>query len=203
MTRFSGNRSSTEPTTVGEITITGPPSTNLVDTDQPPLDYPRRRPNRLLIGIVGAISVTVAVVTAAIVYVVRTHSVSSGAAFSEGAVKTAIQGYLNALEHRDTEALVHSMLCGIYDGVRDRQSDQALAKLSSDAFRKQYSQAEVISIDQIVHWSQYQTQALFTMQVAPAGGGPQRTQVQGVAQLLSQRDQILMCSYVLRTAGPY
>jgi hypothetical protein len=30
-----------------------------------------------------------------------------------------------------------------------------------------------------------------------------RGQVQGVAQLLSQRNQILVCSYVLRSAGSY
>lgn len=77
------------------------------------------------------------------------------------------------------------------------------AKLSSDAFRKQFSQVEVTSIDKIVYWSQYQAQVLFTMQVTPAAGGPPRGQVQGIAQLLFQRGQVLVCSYVLRTAGSY
>lgn len=85
----------------------------------------------------------------------------------------------------------------------DKRSDQALAKLSSDAFRKQFSQVEVTSIDKIVYWSQYQAQVLFTMQVTPAAGGPPRGQVQGIAQLLFQRGQVLVCSYVLRTAGSY
>ena len=91
----------------------------------------------------------------------------------------------------------------MYDGVRDKRSDQALAKLSSDAFRKQFSEVEVTSIDKIVYLSQYQAQALFTMQVSPAPAGPMRGQVQGIAQLLFQRSQILVCSYVLRTAGSY
>ena len=89
----------------------------------------------------------------------------------------------------------------LYDGIRDRRSDQALAKLSSDAFRKQFSEVEVTSIDKIVYLSQYQAQALFTMRVSPVAGGPLHGQVQGVAQLLLQRNQILVCSYVLRTAS--
>ena len=59
------------------------------------------------------------------------------------------------------------------------------------------------SIDKIVYLSQYQIQALFTMQVSPATGGPMHGPVQGVAQLLFQRGQILVCSYVLRTGGSY
>jgi hypothetical protein len=61
----------------------------------------------------------------------------------------------------------------------------------------------VTAIDKIVYLSQYQAQALFTMQVSPAIGGPMRAQVQGVAQLLFQRGHILVCSYVLRTGGSY
>ncbi|CNL65885.1 Possible conserved membrane protein [Mycobacterium tuberculosis] len=39
------------------------------------------------------------------------------------------------------------------------------------------------------------------MKVSPVAGGPMRGQVQGIAQLLLQRNQILVCSYVLRTAN--
>jgi hypothetical protein len=91
----------------------------------------------------------------------------------------------------------------MYDGVHDKRSDQALAKMSSDAFRKQFSEVELTSIDKIVYLSQYQAQALFSMRVSPAGGGPARGDVQGVAQLLFQRGQIEVCSYVLRTGGSY
>jgi hypothetical protein len=145
----------------------------------------------------------VAVLTVAIVYGVRTNGANTGAAFSDASAKTAIQGYLDALEHRDTDTIVRNTLCGMYDGVHDKRADQALAKLNSDAFRKQFSQVQVTSIDKIVYLSQYQAQALFSMQVSPAAGGPAHGPVQGVAQLLFQRGQILVCSYVLRTGGAY
>jgi hypothetical protein len=168
-----------------------------------PPGYPKRRsPRRLIIGILVAIGL-VAAMTAAIVYGVRTNGANTGAAFSEASAKTAVQGYLDALEGRNTDEIARNALCGLYDGVRDRRSDQALAKLSSDAFRKQFSQVQLTSIDKIVYLSQYQAQTLFTMQVSPATGGPMRGQVQGVAQLLFQRGEILVCSYVLRTGGSY
>jgi hypothetical protein len=168
----------------------------------PQASYRKPRHKRLIIGILVAVAL-VAATTAAIVYGVRTNGANTGGPFSEGSVKTAIQGYLDALAHRDVDTIERNALCGLYDGVRDRRSDQALAKLSSDAFRKQFSEVEVTSIDKLVYWSQYQAQALFTMKMSPGTGGPMRGQVQGVAQLLFQRNQILVCSYVLRTAGSY
>jgi hypothetical protein len=173
------------------------------DPGFPPPPYPQRRSKRrLVIGLLLAIAL-IAVLTVAIVFGVRTNGASAGASLSESSAKTAIQGYLDALENRDTDGIVRNALCGLYDSVRDKRSDQALAKLSSDAFRKQFSQVQLTSIDKIVYLSQYQAQALFTMQVSPATGGPMRGQVQGVAQLLFQRGDILVCSYVLRTGGSY
>jgi hypothetical protein len=156
----------------------------------------------LIIGTLAAVAL-VAAMTAAIVYGVRTNGANTGAAFSEASAKTAVQGYLDALENRNTDEIARNALCGLYDGVRDRRSDQALAKLSSDAFRKQFSEVHLTSVDKIVYLSQYQAQVLFTMQVSPAVGGPMRGQVQGVAQLLFQRGDVLVCSYVLRTGGSY
>jgi hypothetical protein len=123
--------------------------------------------------------------------------------FSETTAKTAIQGYLDALERPDTESIARNTLCGIYDAVRDRRVDQALAKLSSDAFRKQFSEAQVTTIDKIVYWSDYQAQVLFSMRVHYDSGSATSSEVQGIAQLLSQHNQVLVCSYVLRTAGMY
>jgi hypothetical protein len=169
----------------------------------PPMPYPQRRSKRrLIIGVLLAIAL-VAALTVAIVYGVRTNGANTGATFSEGAAKTAIQGYLDALDRRDTDEIIRNALCGMYDGVRDKRSDQALAKLSSDAFRKQFAEVEVTSIDKIVYLSQYQAQALFTMRASPATGGPLRGELQGIAQLLFQRGQIMVCSYVLRTGGSY
>ncbi|MGO9253654.1 MAG: hypothetical protein ACLP5J_20385 [Mycobacterium sp.] len=183
----------------------GPPWANFAGPP-PPVSFPRlgrrRSKRRLVIGLALALAV-VAALTMAIVYGVRTNGANTGAAFSEGAAKSAIQGYLDALEHRDIDEIARNALCGMYDGVRDKRSDEALARLSSDAFRKQFSDVEVTSIDKIVYLSQYQAQTLFTMRVSPANGGPPRGQVQGVAQLLFQRGQITVCSYVLRTGGSY
>lgn len=181
----------------------GPPSGNYAGPPPGPAPYPPPRSRRrLIVGVALAIAL-VAVMTVAIVYGVRTNGANTGTTFSEGAAKTAIQGYLDALEHRDINEIARNALCGLYDAVQDKRSDQALAKLSSDAFRKQFSEVEITSIDKIVYLSQYQAQALFTMRVSPVSGGPMRGQVQGIAQLLFQRGQIMVCSYVLRTGGSY
>jgi hypothetical protein len=169
----------------------------------PAVPYPTQRSRRRLFIAVALAVAVVAALTVAIVYGVRTNGANTGGAFSEGAAKTAIQNYLDALERRDVDQIVRNALCGMYDGVRDKRLDQALAHQSSDAFRKQFSEVEVTSIDKIVYLSQYQAQALFSMRVSPAAGGPTRDQVQGIAQLLFQRGQITVCSYVLRTGGTY
>jgi hypothetical protein len=179
-----------------------PPSAAYPGLLPPPVAYPKRRRRRVILGALVALAL-IAAMTAAIVYGSRNGGTSPGGAFSETTAKTAIQGYLDALEHRDTETIARNTLCGIYDAVRDRRPDQALAKLSSDAFRKQFSEARVTSIDKIVYWSNYQAQVLFSMRVTAATGGGSRDQVQGIAQLLLQHNQVLVCSYVLRTAGSY
>jgi hypothetical protein len=167
----------------------------------PPVPYPKRRGRRLVLAAVVAVVLIAGLITA-IVHGARNTPSTSGA-FSDATAKTAIQGYLNALEHRDTETIARNSLCGIYDAVRDRRSDEALAKLSSDAFRKQFSEAQVTSIDKIVYWSNYQAQVLFSMRVAPATGSSAREEIQGIAQLLNQHNRVLVCSYVQRTAGSY
>ncbi|UMB71605.1 Rv0361 family membrane protein [Mycobacterium paraterrae] len=163
---------------------------------------PPRRGRRRLVG-VGVALLVVAAVATGLLYLTHRSPARGAGAFSDATAKSAIQGYLNALQNRDTEAVARNTLCGIYDGVRDRRSDQALAKLSSDAFRKQFSEAQVTSIDKIVYWSDYQAQVLFTMRVQPSTGSSARTELQGVAQLISQHNQILVCSYVLHGAGVY
>jgi len=179
-----------------------PPASAAYPGLPPPVSYPKRRRRPLIVGALVALAL-VAAMTTAIVYGTRSERSTAAGALSDATAKTAIQGYLDALEHRDIETIARNTLCGIYDAVRDRRSDEALAKLSSDAFRKQFSQTKVTSIDKIVYWSKYQAQVLFTMRVVPATGGAPRGGMQGLAQLLIQRNQILVCSYVLRTAGTY
>ena len=168
-----------------------------------PRAYPKRRSKRrLIIGLLVAVAL-VAAMTVAIVYGVRTNGANTGAASPRRRPKPRFRAIWTLSSTATPTRIVRNALCGMYDGVRDKRSDQALAKLSSDAFRKQFSEVEVTSIDKIVYLSQYQAQALFTMQVSPATGGPMHGQVQGVAQLLFQRGQILVCSYVLRTGSSY
>jgi hypothetical protein len=178
-----------------------PPSAAYPGALPPPVSYPQRHRRRLVVGVLVAVAL-IAGLTAAIVLGLR-QGESTGGAISDTTAKAAIQGYLDALEHRDTDTIARNTLCGIYDAVRDRRPDMALARLSSDAFRKQFSEVSVTSIDKIVFLSSYQAQVLFTMRVTPATGGPPRDQVQGIAQLLSQHNGVLVCSYVLRTAGAY
>jgi hypothetical protein len=178
-----------------------PPSAAYPGPLPPPVGYPKRSSRRLVVGALAAL-VLIAALAAAIVHGSRTGSATAGA-FSDATATRAIQGYLDALEHRDTETIARNSLCGIYDAVRDRRADQALAKLSSDAFRKQFSEAQVTSIDKIVYWSTYQAQVLFSMRVQSASSGAERENVQGIAQLLQQHNQVLVCSYVLRTGGTY
>jgi hypothetical protein len=196
--------SDTHPSEPIPATPAGPPPVAAHPGSLPrPMAYPKPpRRRRWFIGTAVALLV-VAGVVAAIVYGSRNAPKPTAGAFSDAAATSAIQNYLDALEHRDTEAIARNALCGIYDAVRDRRSDQALAKLSSDAFRKQFSEAKVTSIDKIVYWSDYQAQVLFSMQVQPPNGSSTRGQIQGIAQLLSQHHQILVCSYVQRTAGEY
>jgi hypothetical protein len=186
----------------GQAVDAAPPSAAYPGPLPPPLPYPKPRRRRLFVG-AAVVLLLVAAVTAAIVYGSHGGPTTEAGAFSDATAKAAIQNYLDALQHRDTETIARNTLCGIYDAVRDRRTDQALAKLSSDAFRKQFSEAQVTTIDKIVYWSNYQAQVLFSMRVQPSTGSETRSQVQGIAQLLSQHNQVLVCSYVQRTAGTY
>lgn len=172
----------------------------------PPVQYPKKRRWPLIVGAVLAL-VVVAGLVAAIVFAGRNDDAAGSAALTDASVKTAIQEYLDALSNGDDETVARHTLCGLFDAVKERRSDLALAGLSGDAFRKQYSRAEVTSIDKIVMWSPHQAQALFTMRVTPASGStrdqPRTEDQQAVAQLLAQDNEILVCSYLPRTGGQY
>jgi len=170
----------------------------------PPLQYPKRRWWPFAAAAL-AVVVIIGVVTA-IVFASRDDNASSHA-LTDASAKAAIQEYLDALSKGDDQTVARHTLCGLFDSVKEHRSDLALAALSSDAFRKQYSHAEVTSIDKVVLWSPNQAQVLFTMKVAPASGStrsqPREGEEQAVAQLLSQDNEILVCSYLPRTAGQY
>jgi hypothetical protein len=167
----------------------------------PPVEYPKRRPWRLIVISLVAVAVIAGIVVA-IVFGVRSDRGTANQLSGAGS-KAAIQNYLNALSDANIDTIARNTLCGMYDAVHDKRSDQALAKLSSDAFRKQFAKAEVTSIDKVVYWSSNQAQVLFTMRVTPAIRGAQPHEEQGIAQVLAQDNRILVCSYLLRTAAVY
>lgn len=172
----------------------------------PPVQYPKRR--RWLPIAIAALALAVAAgLVTAIVLASRDDNASSQNELTEASAKAAIQEYLDALSQGDDQTVARHTLCGLFDAVKEHRSDLALASLSSDAFRKQYSRAEVSSIDKMVLWSPNQAQVLFTMRVAPASGStrdqPPKDEEQAVAQLLAQDNEVLVCSYLPRTAGSY
>ena len=166
-----------------------------------PPPAPPARQRAVLWGLLG-MGLIVALVIAA---VLTGRGRGLGAAgFNDASSKSAIQTYLNALTDGDQEVIARNSLCGMFDAIKDRKSDMALARLASDAFRKQFNKAEVTTIDQIVVASAYQAQVLFTMKVQPAATSRKaREEEQGVAQLLRQDNHLLVCSYLLRTAAQY
>lgn len=167
----------------------------------PPVQYPKRTPWKA-IAAVGASVAVLAAVAGAVLVLAGTDD--APVAMNTENVRPAIQGFLNALTDGDDEAIARHALCGLYDAVDDRNSDLALADLSSDAFRKQFSEVEVVSVDKVVPWSTNQAQALFTMAVIAPGSGrgsaDAGSEIQVVAQLLQSDDEILVCSYVQRSS---
>jgi hypothetical protein len=172
----------------------------------PPVQYPKKRRWPLIAGGALALVVVVGLIAAMIALGSRDGDNAPAGALSDAAAKTAIQDYLDAMSNGDDETVARHTLCGMFDAVKERRSDLALAGLSADAFRKQYDTAEVTSIDKMVMWSPHQAQVLFTMKVTPASSSRDRSsdeEQQAVAQILSQGDEVLVCSYLPRTAGQY
>jgi len=171
----------------------------------PPVPYPKRRWWPIAAGVL-AVAVVAALVTA--IVLASRNDASGNTALTQASAKAAIQEYLDALSKGDDQTVARHTLCGLFDAVKEHRSDLALASLSSDAFRKQYSHVEVTSIDKMVNWSPNQAQVLFTMQVTLASGSTRDqptkdNEEQAVAQLLAEDNQILVCSYLPRTAGQY
>jgi hypothetical protein len=170
----------------------------------PPVPYPSGRRWRAL-AVILLVVVILGSATTAVVYALNTdkHVTTVGGALTEAAAKAAIQNYLDAMEQGDTETVARNTQCGFYDEIKDKRSDQALARLTSETFRKQFSRAEVTSIDKMVFLSPNQAQVLFSMQVVPVTRGSQKHEEQAIAQLLSADDNLLVCQYLLRSAGTY
>lgn len=168
-----------------------------------PVEYPKtpRRGRFILIGVLVA-ALVAAVVGATVIATTKSRGNDAATVTDASAIK-AIQGYLDALSSGDDQTVARNNACGFYDEVKDRQSDMTLANLTSDAFRRQYDKVTVSSIDKIVAWSAYQSQVLFTMRATPAGRSQGEVERQGIAQLLVQDRDILVCSYLPRNSGQF
>ncbi|MCV7423705.1 hypothetical protein H7K45_24430 [Mycobacterium yunnanensis] len=168
----------------------------------PPVNYPspRRRGRLVLIAVLTLALIAAIVVT---VVLVRGRTGDDQVTVTDSSASAAIQGFLDALTNGDDETVARNNSCGFFDAVTDRRSDMTLANLTSDAFRRQYASVKVASIDKIVTWSPTQAQVLFTMRATPAGRGQGEVERQGIAQLLIQDRNILVCSYLPRNAGQF
>ena len=182
-----------------------PPESRYPAALPPPLPYPTKsRRTGLITGVLIALA-AIAGIAATVILGMRDDGAAHGGVLTPESAKVAIQNYLNALSDGDVQTISRNTLCGLYDGVKDRRTDDALAKLSSETFRKQFSRADVTSVDTIVFTSTTSAQVLFTMKVAPAAGnrsddGAER---QAVAQMMVHNGELLVCSYVQRTAGAF
>jgi hypothetical protein len=170
----------------------------------PPVEYPKtpRRSRWLAIGLGLAVVAVIAAVVAALVFAERSDG-AGDTALNPDTAKTAIQQYLDALAQGDDETIARNASCGLFDAIKDKQADMSLAKLASDVFRRQFDSVQVEKVDKIVSLSPNQAQALFTMKAKMAGRSQSEMDRQAVAQLLVQGNEILVCSYLPRTAGPF
>jgi hypothetical protein len=169
----------------------------------PPVPYPGkpRRRGFLIAGLALLVVVALAAAAVTIFFALRRDD-AADAPLTQASARTSIQGFLDALSRGDDEEIARHASCGVFDEIKDKKSDMALANLASDAFRRQFGSAKVTSIDKIVTWSPNQAQVLFTMEVTQPGRSQTESSRQAVAQLLIQNPDVLVCSYLPRT-GQY
>jgi hypothetical protein len=156
-----------------------------------------------LVIVLGLLVVAViAAVVAALILAERRPAGAGDTVLNPDSAKAAIQQYLDALAQGDDETIARNASCGLFDAIKDKQPDMALAKLASDVFRRQFDSVQVQQVDKIVSLSANQAQALFTMKAKTAMHEVEVNR-QSVAQLLVQGNEILVCSYLPRSAGPF
>jgi hypothetical protein len=185
---------------------TGPPPASVAYPGglPPPVEYPKTpRRSRWLAIVLGLLVVAViAAVAAALILGERRPAGAVDTALNPDSAEAAIQQYLDALAQGDDETIARNASCGLFDAIKDKQADMTLAKLASDVFRRQFDSVQVQQVDKIVSLSANQAQALFTMK-AKTASRQSEVDRQAVAQLLVQGNEILVCSYLPRSAGPF
>ncbi|PRC52166.1 hypothetical protein C6A85_60300, partial [Mycobacterium sp. ITM-2017-0098] len=80
----------------------------------------------IVVVAVLAIAAVVAVVSAVALNGGRDEQKPAGG-LTEASAQAAIQDYLDALTNGDAEAVARHTLCGLFDAVKERRSDMALA----------------------------------------------------------------------------
>jgi hypothetical protein len=153
--------------------------------------------------VLGLLVVAVIAAVVAALILAERRPAGGDSALNPESAKVAIQKYVDALAQGDDETIARNASCGLFDAIKDKQADMSLAKLASDVFRRQFDDVQVQHVDKIVALSPNQAQALFTMKARSASGGQSEVDRQAVAQLLVQGNEILVCSYLPRTAGPF
>lgn len=162
----------------------------------PPVDYPTRRRWPIVVGAVAG----AALLASGVVIGLLLGRSTGEEPITTDEARAALQDYVDALASGDTAQVSRHTLCGLYDAVKDHTIDEQVAKINSEAFRQGFEKVDVVSVDKMVFASPGAAQALFTVQVTPAQQGSQRED-QGVAQILRDGDEILVCSYLLRNAN--
>ena len=99
----------------------------------PPIPYPKRSRWRGVLTAFVAIAVVAAAVVATVLVMRSDEDSAASETLTAAAAQTAIQDYLDALQRGDVEEIARHTLCGLFDDVREKKSDLALADLSSDA----------------------------------------------------------------------
>lgn len=162
----------------------------------PPVDYPsRRRWPWVAVAVAGA-----GLLASGVLAGILIGSSGGEEPISNDEARAALQNYVDALAQGNLEQISRHTLCGLYDAVKDHALDEQVATINSEAFQEGFSKVDVISVDKMVFASPGAGQALFTVRITPAQQGDERED-QGVAQILRDGDEVLVCSYLLRNAA--
>ena len=93
----------------------------------PPVQYPSPKRRRWIIAAVAALVVALVVGVIAAIALRGGDEPATSGALTEASAQTAIQNYLDALTDGDAETVARHTLCGLFDSVKERRSDMALA----------------------------------------------------------------------------
>jgi hypothetical protein len=162
----------------------------------PPVDYPDRK--RKVPGWLAPAAVVAALVVLALLLGFLTRNSGVSHRPSEAKIEQTIQGYLDAMAKLDIVTLARNAGCGLYDAVRDKDTDDTIVRANAQQFVNTFGTATVKSIDRIVYFSEYQLKVLFTATSQKRKDAPQ-----GQAELLINDGKIYVCSAYMRGSNAF